>query len=43
VTRTESTRPIEDAGTLAPSQQVIDGGPCPEDLPGFEPAPLATP
>ena len=43
VTRTESTRPIEDAGTLAPSQQIIDGGPCPEDLPGFEPAPLATP
>jgi SH3-like domain-containing protein len=43
VTRTESTRPIEEAGTIAPSQQVIDGGPCPEDLPDFEPTPLATP
>ena len=35
VTKTESTRPVEEAGTITPSMTQVDGGPCPED---FEPA-----
>ncbi|MFZ4467582.1 MAG: hypothetical protein ACOYO7_11070, partial [Phycisphaerales bacterium] len=35
VTKTESTRPVEEAGTVTPSMTQVDGGPCPED---FEPA-----
>lgn len=42
VTKTESTRPIEDAGKLVPASSAPAGGdaPCPE---GFAPAPNATP
>lgn len=32
VTKTESTRPVEEAGTVTPSMTQVDGGPCPEDL-----------
>jgi SH3-like domain-containing protein len=31
VTKSEETRPIEEAGTIAPMPTVVDGGPCPED------------
>ncbi len=36
VSKTESTRPVEEAGTVTPAMTQVDGGPCPED---FEPAP----
>jgi hypothetical protein len=31
VTKSEETRPISEAGTIAPATTVVDGGPCPED------------
>ena len=31
VTKSEETRPISEAGTIAPANTVVDGGPCPED------------
>ena len=44
VTKSEETRPIAEAGTIAPMPTVVDGGPCPEDEalpPAAEPAPNA--
>jgi len=40
VIKSESTRPIEAAGTLTPAQSAPAPEPCPED---FVPAPGATP
>ena len=40
VIKTDSTRPIEAAGTLTPAQSTQEPQPCPED---FAPAPAATP
>ena len=40
VIKTDSTRPIEAAGTLTPAQSAQEPQPCPED---FSPAPAATP
>lgn len=40
VTKTDSTRPIEAAGTLTPAQSAQEPQPCPEDP---APAPAATP
>jgi hypothetical protein len=39
VTKTESTRPLEEAGTVTPAMTATDGGPCPED---FEPTSAGT-
>ena len=44
VTKSEQTRPIDEAGTIAPMPTVVDGGPCPEDEatpPAAQPAPVA--
>ena len=46
VTKSEETRPIEEAGTIAPMPTVVDGGPCPEDeatAPAASPAPPDAP